>query len=129
MLSTLAAIILSYQVSVSTYVVNFKHSMGFVNNTSEIPYLQNPVLKAVVDHYNHKGQWAGIFKIDHIIKFRIEKINAEKSIAHVKYFYAPVPNNAQGRTDSGIDQRTFTFIENADGIKVIKMGAYNSTKL
>jgi len=94
-----------------------------------IPYQDNPVLSAVVDHYNTKSDWTGIFKIDRIIKFRIEKIDDKTSIAHVKYFFTPVPNNPKGRKEKGIDQRTFTFTQKGDEIKILKMGAHNSTRL
>ena len=129
MLSTIGAIILSYQATFAVYANKLDIPVASVEQATSISYQQNPVLVAIVDHYNSNGPWAGTFKIDKVLKFRIEKVTENKSIAHVKYNYAAIPNNPKGRTDTGIDQRTFTFIKNDDGIKVIEMGAFNSTKL
>ena len=132
MLSTIGAILVSLQISFTMYT--------YATITPEIEYLlkqqqqkpiayqDNPALVAVVDHYNTKGQWAGTFQIDSVIKFKIIKVSETESIAHVKYHYVFVPNNAKGRTDSGNDQRYFMLSTNGDKVVVTKMGPFNSAR-
>jgi len=91
-------------------------------------YKQDPMLLAIVEHYNTKSEWAGTFKIGGVIKSRIEETSGNEIIAHVSYRYIPIPNNAQGRVDRGFDQRVFTLIKNGDDYQVLKMGAYKSGK-
>jgi len=129
MLIVIGFVLYASYLSTAVTQIDDMTNAGLIKPKAAIPYQDNPVLSAVVDHYNTKSDWTGIFKIDRIIKFRIEKIDDKTSIAHVKYFFAPVPNNPKGRKQSGIDQRTFTFTQEGDEIKVLKMGAHNSTRL
>lgn len=127
MLTTLGAILLSLQFMFTmSSIANAPAGIGLPSKT--IPYKEDPVLMAVVDHYNTKGQWAGTFKIESVIKSKIIKVSETETIAHVKYNYVFVPNNAKGRTDSGFDQRMFTLSTIGDEVIVTKMGPYRSAR-
>jgi len=128
MLSTIGAIVLAIQATTAINMASFQMNNKGLAKPVEIPYQQNPVLVAIVDHYNNKGEWAGTFKIDSITKFKIIESSDNQSFVHVKYFYKYVPNNPKGRTDSGFDQRIFTVSTEGDEVKVIKMGAYRSAQ-
>ena len=127
MLSTVGAIILSLQATFTIYFIS-NPPIELIQTPApiSIPYKKNPVLVAVVDHYNNKGPWAGTFKIDSVIKFKIIKVSDTESVAHVKYHYVSVPNNPKGRIDSGYDQRVFTISNIGDDVKVTQMGPYKS---
>lgn len=127
MLNTIGAFILSLQATLTGYFIS-NPSIEITPTQTPIPYQQNPVLVAIVEHYNNKGQWAGTYKIDGIIKSKIIKINETESVAHVKYLYIPIPNNAKGKTKSGYDQRIFMISNIGGNTKVTKMGTYNSAK-
>ena len=127
MLTTLGAILLSLQF-IFTVSSIANAPVGIELASKPISYKEDPVLMAVVDHYNTKGEWAGTFKVKDVFKFKITKVSETESIAHVKYRYVFVPNNANGRTDSGIDQRMFTLSTIGDEIVVTKMGAFRSAQ-
>jgi len=127
MLSTVGAIILAIQTTLTMYFIS-NPAIEIIPTPASIPYQQNPTLLAIVDYYNNKGQWAGTFKIDSVIKFKIIKISETESIAHIKYHYVPLPNNTKRKNISGYDQRTFKISNIEDEVKVIKMGPYRSAK-
>jgi len=87
---------------------------------------QAELKRAIESYYNNEGEWAGVFRMDSIEKIRLEKLDAERSIAHVRYRYVPIPNNSQGRMDTGNDQRIFTVVVQEGRIKVMLMGDYMS---
>ena len=89
---------------------------------------EDKLSKMVIDYYNKKGEWAGIFTIDYIAKIRIEFINRNKKNIHVKYKYKPVPGNRKGRTDTGFDQRVFVIDFISGKYRVVKMGRHNSAQ-
>lgn len=90
---------------------------------------QAELKQAIESYYNDQGEWAGVFRIASIEKIRLEKIDAQRSIAHARYRYVPIPDNKRGRTDTGTDQRTFTVVVREGEIKVVHMGAYMSASL
>ena len=125
MLSTIGAVILAVQTTTSMYFT-VNAPIKITETLSPIPYKQNPVLVAVVDYYNTKGEWAGTFKIDNIIKFKVLKYNETEAVAHVKYHYTPIPNNAKNMIRSGYDKRIFMITDIKGKITVTKMGTHNS---
>ncbi len=88
--------------------------------------VDDPILQAVVDYYNHQGEWQGVFTIERIVDSRITTENDGTITAQVKYHYKAIPNNAQGRTDNGIDTRKFVLIKNGQRYTVLSMGGYQS---
>ncbi|EIJ42219.1 Protein of unknown function (DUF3421) [Beggiatoa alba B18LD] len=88
---------------------------------------------AIKNFYDTQGEWAGVFYMGDILQMRVEQGNTRRnnnnSVFHVEYRYIPIPNNPQGRTDTGIDRRTFTARHNQDGsYSIIKMGDYMSAR-
>jgi len=88
--------------------------------------VDDPILQAVVDYYNHQGEWQGVFTIERIVDSRIKTEIDGTITAQVKYRYKAIPNNAQGRTDNGIDTRKFVLIKNGQRYTVLSMGGYQS---
>lgn len=80
----------------------------------------------VIDFYNNRGEWAGVFKIDSIEKIRIEQFNPGKYNIHAKYNFKAIPGNTRNRTDSGMDQRVFIVEWSGEAYIVTNMKGYNS---
>ena len=78
-------------------------------------------------HYERHGIWAGIFFLDHAKKQRVEQQGTDDVVYHLQYGYTPVPGNAQGRTDSGWDQRLFLLRCKTEWY-VEQMGGYMSAQ-
>ncbi len=77
-------------------------------------------------YYKHVGEWKGTFIIKEIKALRFEWTAADKVTVHAKYQYAPAPGSS--RSDSGEDQRTFSFVlENGDWT-ITAMGGNMSAK-
>lgn len=86
---------------------------------------QDEMFELAKQYYENQGIWSGIFYLSYAQQERIEQINDTTIQYHLQYKYTPVPNNQQGRTDSGSDQRIF-FIECSKNWYVTDMGGYMS---
>lgn len=86
------------------------------------------VQQAVMSFYRTRGEWAGVFIMDSIVRFKSEKLGDHTYRIDVEYHYTPVPNNRLKRTDSGIDQRVFTLEIFGGNYTIINMGGYQSAR-
>ncbi len=102
--------------------------LGGLNNAmaDSAPPSQNELNNLITQFYNNRGEWAGTFRIRNIERVKLEQHDKYRMIAHVRYFYVPVPGNHKGRTDTGYDQRTFALIMNDHHWEVASMGKYMS---
>ena len=76
-------------------------------------------------HYEKYGIWARVFWLASAEKERVVKHSDNELSYHLRYMYTPIPNNRRQRTDSGYDQRIFSF--ECDKVwKVRGMGAHMS---
>ena len=82
----------------------------------------------IIDFYNNRGEWAGVFRIGHIERLRVDSVSGTRAIASVRYRYIPIPGNYKKRTDTGYDQRTFVFNKNGPLWEVVSMGGYMSAQ-
>jgi hypothetical protein len=83
---------------------------------------------AITAFYSNRGEWAGVFRMTGIEKIKVDTISPTQVIANVRYSFAPIPGNYKKRTDSGYDQRTFTFSKNGPIWEVTSMGGYMSAR-
>jgi hypothetical protein len=89
---------------------------------------QSVLESKIIDFYNNRGEWAGVFRIGRIEKLRVNSVSDTRAIASVRYYYIPIPGNYKKRTDTGYDQRTFVFIKNGPLWEVVSMGGYMSAQ-
>jgi len=82
--------------------------------------------QAVMSFYRTRGEWAGIFVMDSIIRIKLEKLNDRSYTLNVEYHYTPIPNNRLHRTDSGVDQRVFRLEIFGGNYTITSMGGYHS---
>jgi hypothetical protein len=87
---------------------------------------QNELEGKIIDFYNTRGEWAGVFRMGQIEKMRIDSESSTQAVAAVRYHYIPIPGNYKNRTDTGDDQRTFVFRKNGSLWEVVSMGGYMS---
>jgi hypothetical protein len=83
----------------------------------------------VINYYNKNSEWAGIFTIESIARYRIVNFDLTKKQAHVAYQYVAIPGNKNGRNDSGVDTRTFDLVWTSGKWQVTKMGDHLSGNL
>lgn len=76
-------------------------------------------------YYERYGLWSKIFWLTSSQKERVVKHSHNELSYHLRYTYTPIPNNSRGRTDTGSDQRIFSF-ECDKGWKVRSMGPHMS---
>ena len=76
-------------------------------------------------HYEKKGIWAGVFWLDAAQQERVVVNNSKDISYHLHYLYVPIPKNPLLRTDSGYDQRIFSFVCEKEW-EVRHMGPYMS---
>ncbi len=84
--------------------------------------------QAVMSFYRTRGEWAGIFVMDSIIRIKPERLNDRTYTLNVEYHYTPIPNNRLHRTDSGIDHRVFTLVIFGGNYTVTNMGEHESAR-
>mgnify|MGYP004243376815 FL=1 len=63
-----------------------------------------------ISFYNTVGVWADVFTIGTVLETRVDLLNNERFVLHMRYFYIPVPDNKENRSDVGTDQRVFHFV-------------------
>ncbi len=83
---------------------------------------------AIISYYNSSGVWAGIFRLDTILRTRFERISDNSYIVHAEYHYTPIPGNRDHRTDSGVDKRTFNLEIRGGSYIINGMGDYQSAR-
>lgn len=100
------------------------------NSTSQAsPQPAPSVLESkIIDFYNTRGEWAGVFRLGRIEKMRVVSVSDSMAIASVRYYYIPILGNYKKRTDSGYDQRTFEFRKNGPLWEVVSMGGHMSAR-
>jgi hypothetical protein len=84
--------------------------------------------QAVMSFYRTRGEWAGVFVMDSILRIKPEKLSDRSYILNVEYHYTPIPNNRLNRTDSGVDQRVFTLEIFGGNYTITSMGGYHSAQ-
>lgn len=89
---------------------------------------QSVLESQIIDFYNNRGEWAGVFRIGRIERLRMDSVSNTRAVASVRYQYIPIPGNYKKRTDTGYDQRTFVFIKNGPLWEVVSMGGYMSAQ-
>lgn len=77
-------------------------------------------MSAAKTYYDTQGEWKGVFTMN---PQRIADPKTGQKQCDVNYLYQPIPGNPQGRHDTGVDFRRFTY---DDGGRAINMGGYNS---
>ena len=99
------------------WTVNYEEAL-------DIPRVQ----QAIMSFYRTRGEWAGVFVMDSIIRIKPEKLNDRSYTLNVEYHYTPIPNNRLKRTDSGVDRRVFTLEIFGGNYTITSMGGYNSAR-
>lgn len=77
-------------------------------------------------YYDREGEWAGVFRMNKILRLETTEKEDDTFLAHVEYEYAAIPGNKKQRTDTGYDQRAFWIREQAGLYTVVRMGGYQS---
>lgn len=84
----------------------------------------------VKDYYDNQGEWSGVFAMSNIEKMVLKRdADGYGYVAHVCYKYRAIPGNRQGRTDKGLDQRTFQIGMVRGGYRVLDMGGHMSSNV
>ena len=92
-----------------------------------VPDLTRKVIEDLAtEYYNTKSEWAGTFSLVSVQKMRVEDVGPGIKKVHLRYRYAAIPGNRAGRTDSGNDQRVFTFRSKGGPWYVTAMGDHMS---
>lgn len=89
---------------------------------------QSALESKIIDFYNNRGEWAGVFRIGSIVKLHVDSTSDTQAIVSVRYYYVPIPGNYKKRTDTGYDQRIFVFSKNGPLWEVVSMGGYMSAQ-
>jgi hypothetical protein len=80
------------------------------------------VSKAIIDYYDHVGEWAGQYRIDAIAGLLLAEKRGEDMEFNVTYRYRGVDD----ATQTGIDRRQFTVQTKDGGYTVLRMGGHMS---
>lgn len=82
-----------------------------------------PLVKA---YYDVKGEWKGLFVMQSVERIRLERINRDKIVAHVRYIYRCIGRKGCSiNPNVGKDQRRFWLAFDGNKWRVTKMGGAN----